>query len=209
MATISLPFRARRTWFDPRVAIGVALVVVSVLGVVGVVAASDRTQVVYVAAQPLAAGSRVTGADLSPAHVRLGSASDLYLTGPVPAGGYVATRSVAVGEMVPVSALGRAAGAHTAAMVLTLADELPGMVAAGSIVDVWAAPKTTATAYGPPEVLVTAATVVRIVPGDGLISSGDRTRVELRVPSGDVARVLQSVAGGDQISAVSMGEPLR
>lgn len=209
MATISLPFRARRTWFDPRVAIGVALVVVSVLGVVGVVAASDRTEVVYVAAEPLAAGSRVTAADLSPAHVRLGSAISLYLAGPVPSDGYVVTRSVAAGEMVPVSALGRTAGASTAAMVLTLTGQLPSSVVAGSDVDLWAAPKTATTAYGPPQVLVNAATVVRIVPGDGLISTGDRNRVELRVPGGDVARVLQSVADGDQISAVSVGVPAR
>lgn len=209
MATISLPFRARRTWFDPRVAIGVALVVVSVVGVVGVVAASDRTQVVYVAAEPLAAGSRITAADLSPTHVRLGAAGDLYLAGPLPSDGYVVTRSVATGEIVPVSALGRTAGVRTAAMVLTLTGQLPGSVVAGSAVDVWAAPKTTASAYGPPEVLVNEATVVRIVPGDGLIATGDRNRVELRVPSDDVARVLQSVADGDQISAVSVGEPVR
>lgn len=208
VATISLPFRARRTWFDPRVALGVALVVLSVAGVVGVVAASDRTQLVYVAAEPLAVGSRVTAADLAPAHVRLGSASALYLAGPLPADGFVARRSVAAGEMVPVSALGSTAGADTAAMVLTLADQLPQTVAAGSSVDVWAAPKTTTTAYGPPQVLVSGATVVRIVPGDGLVAAGDRTRVELRMPRDDVAPVLQSVADGDQISAVSVGEPV-
>ena len=209
MVTVSLPFRARRTWFDPRVAIGVALVVLSILGVVGVVAASDRTQTVYVAAQPLAVGSRVTATDLTPAHVRLGSAGGLYLTGTVPSGGYVATRSVAAGEMVPVSALGSAAGADTDTLVLTLADQLPGSVVAGSSIDVWAAPKTTATAYGPPQVLASGAAVVRLVPGDGLIGGGDSSRVELRVPQDDVARMLQSVADGDRISAVSVGEPLR
>ena len=200
--------RRRAAWFDPRIAVGLVIVVASVAGVVAIVGAADSSATVWTASEPLAAGTRVSAADLTPARARLGGAQGLYLSGPLPRTGLVATRTIDKGEMVPMSALGSAAQVDTASMVLDLSGRLPGSVAAGSVVDVWAAPKKTSTGYGPPQVLVSGATVVRIVPDGGLVATGDTTSVELRVPRDAVAQVLQSVADQDQVSAVAVGSPV-
>lgn len=211
MATIALGAARRRTWFDPRIAIGLALVAASVAGVVGVVAVQDRAVTVYTASSPLAAGARVTRAELTPSRMRLGDAQALYLSGRVPAAGYVVTRSIATGELVPLSALGSARGVDAASVVVTLSTRPAASIGAGSTVDLWAAPKDpkTPNAYGAPVMLVGGAAVVRLVQPDGIVPSGQQNGLEVQVPRDDVARVLQAVADADAVSAVAVSEPVR
>lgn len=199
----------RRYWFDPRVALGALLVLASVAGVVGLVAAQDRSITVYTAAEPLVAGSRVTPADVVARKVRLGGSADLYLTGRPPAAGYVATRTIAAGEMVPLSALGTEASVDVAAVVVNLSTKPAGSVGPGSVVDLWAAPKTgAANTFGPPSVLVTGATVVRLVKPEGLVATSRQDTIEVQVPRDDVAGVLQAVADESAVSAVAVSEPV-
>ena len=90
----------RSFWFDPRFAIGIVLVIVSVLGVVAVVTAADSSVLVYAARTALSPGDRVKTSDLDARSVRLGSLGAQYLAdGDIPRGGFVVTRSaVARGE---------------------------------------------------------------------------------------------------------------
>ncbi|MGN6742175.1 MAG: hypothetical protein ACTHJL_02605 [Amnibacterium sp.] len=206
-----LPSASRRRFrVDPRILLGVALVAVSTLGVTAVVQAQNRTVPVYRAAEPLVAGARISASDLVPTPVRLGAAGPLYLTGPVPAGGYVVTRTIAEGEMVPLSALGSAAGVDVASIVVDLSTRLSGSIAPGAVVDVWSAPRKPGTTaeYGAPVVLVSGATVVRTIAPQGFVQATQQNTVELQVPRGDVASVLEAVADGARISAVAVGEPV-
>ena len=103
MVALPLASRRRRA-LDPRLLIGVALIVASALGTTALVGALTRTVVVYRADGAILAGQRITPARLAPATVRLGDAAGLYLSGALPPDGLVATRAVAAGEMVPRSA---------------------------------------------------------------------------------------------------------
>ena len=199
--------RRRRVPFDPRVLIGILLVLASVGGVVAVVAANDRTVPVYAAAQPLVPGTRITADAVRLARVRLGGAQDRYLAGPLPSAGVVVTRSVAEGELVPLSALGAATSVTDVSVVVPLTTKPAATVGAGSVVDLWAAAKATGTgAKGPPpHVLVSGATVVRLVTPTGLIATATGATLEVELPREDVAAVLQAVADGESISAVSLG----
>ena len=67
-----------RFWVDPRFALGLVLVVASIVGVSVVVAGSDQSIAVYAARGPLAVGDRLDRADLVETRVRLGVAGDLY-----------------------------------------------------------------------------------------------------------------------------------
>jgi hypothetical protein len=201
----------RRLRLDPRIVLGLVLVAASTLGVTGVVQSLNRTEPVYRAAGPLVAGAHISASDLVATPVRLGPADPLYLTGPVPAEGYVVTRTIAAGEMVPLSALGTASAVDVASVVVDLSTRLSGSIVPGAVVDVWSAPRKagSTTEYGAPVVLVSGATVVRTIAPQGIVPAAQQNTVELQVPRDDVAAVLQAVADDARISAVAVSQPVR
>ncbi len=197
----------RRRLLDPRILVGLALIAASALGTTALVGALTRTVVVYRADRAIVAGDRITAARLAPATVRLGDASTLYLSGPLPDGGLVATRTVAAGEMVPRSAVGTRVAVASATVVVDLASPLAAGVAVGSTVDLWSAARTdpTQNRYAAPVVLVADAIVSRVVTAGGLIAGSSNDAVELQVPREEVAAVLAAQAGGARLSAVELG----
>jgi len=205
---VALPLAARRRRvLDPRILIGLALIVASALGTTALVGALTRTVVVYRAAHAIVAGERVTGAELTPATVRLGDAAKLYLAGALPEEGLVATRTVAAGEMVPRSAVGTTVAVRSATVVVELASPLAAGVAVGSTVDLWSAARseTDRDGYTAPVVLVGDAVVSRIATSTGLIAGAAKNAVELQVPRDEVAAVLAAQAGEARLSAVEVG----
>ncbi|WP_227000790.1 CpaB family protein [Protaetiibacter intestinalis] len=203
------PARRRRA-FDPRLLIGLALVAVSVAGVVGIVTAVDDRTTVYAAASSLSPGDRIDRGDLVERAVSLDGADELYLTtDELPAGGLVVVRPVRDGELLPKTAVGDAAGLRSTSLVLELAAPVSSTVRPGSTVDVWASPADEeGRGFGAPAVLVPDAVVVRVVEEAGLVSSGTGGAVEVLVPRSRVARILQAQADGDVLAVVPAGLPL-
>lgn len=200
----------RSFWFDPRFAIGVGLVVVSVVGVYGIVTSADRTVQVFSASSALSAGDRIYADDLVSENVRLGAVGGKYLTpGDLPDDGLVVTRSVAAGELVPTSAVGDAASIRVASVVVAVSGQLSKSIVPGTVVDVWSAAETDHGVFGPPAVLVGSATIVRVIESSGLISDNGGGGVEVLVPREKVARALEAVANGDAISLVPVSLPVR
>ncbi len=200
----------RRVWFDPRLAIGIGLVIASVVGVYGIVHATDRSVLVYSTTSTLSPGDRVYKADLEVATVRLGDVGDRYLgEGDVPADGLLVTRAVSAGELLPVSAVGTAASVRVASVVVTVSGQLSSSVVPGTVVDVWSSAQTEDRHFGPPAVLVGSATVVRVLESSGLIADQRGGGVELLVPRDRIARVLEASADGDSISLVPVSIPVR
>lgn len=200
--------RARRFWVDPRFVIGVGLVVLSVAGVSAVVAAADDGIRVYAARAALSPGDRVAAADLVEHTVRLGEVGGRYLRPrDLLRGEVVVTRAVAAGELVPQSAVGDAAGVRVAAVVLSIDGGLARSVGPSAVVDVWSARATDAEGFGAPSVLVSGATVVRVIKQEG-IAAGPGQSVELLVPRLRIARVLEAIADEDAVSLVPAGIPL-
>ncbi|CAN5221835.1 hypothetical protein BH11ACT5_BH11ACT5_25750 [soil metagenome] len=201
----------RRTLsFDPRLAIGLALVVASVAGVVGLLAAADETTEVLVAGEHLAPGERIDRHDLVVLDVRLGAAGDEYLTpAKVPTEGLVVSRSVSKGELVPLAAVGRADSERLASLVLDVKGSLAASVQPGARVDVWAAPELEGGRFGPPAVIAGGATVVRLVTSDSIVSASEATAVEVLVPTSRIARVLEAAANADALSIVPAAIPVR
>jgi hypothetical protein len=198
----------RSFWFDPRFGIGVGLVLVSILGVLWIVATADRTVSVYSAQSELSPGQRIHASDLVVESVRLGGAGDKYLTrADVPDAGLLVTRSVAAGELVPVSAVGTG-GADVASVVVSVNGQLPQSVQPGTVVDLWSAREVEQGAFGPPSVLVASATVVRLIEPDGFVA-GDARSVELLVSRSKTAGVLEAVANQDAMSLVPVALPVR
>lgn len=202
------PGARRRFWFDPRFAIGLVLVAASVAGVVAIVGAADTSVLVFAARTPLAPGDRIDGDDLVGTSVRLDGADTLYL---VPADltddGFVVTKAVARGELVPASAVGSAEGQRQTSIVLAVNGALAASVVAGSTVDVWSARQSAAGAFDAPVVIVAAATVVRLVDQEGLVVDNRSVSIEVLVPRTDIARVLEAIANDDAVSVVPSSLP--
>jgi hypothetical protein len=210
MAPFALAARRRRVPFDPRVLIGILLVVGSVVGVVAVVKLTNRTAPVYSAAQALIPGTRLTSSTVRVTWVRLGDARARYLTS-LPQEGAVVTRSVPEGELVPLSALGAASSVTDVSVVVPLTTKPAATVVAGSAVDLWSAEKAAAGGEkgAPPHVLVSGATVVRLIAPTGILATDRGATLEVEVPRDDVAAVLQAVADGESVSAVALGGVVR
>ncbi len=196
-------------WFDRRLALGVGLVIASVVGVFAVVTAADSSVLVYSASSTLSPGDVVYPRDLDVASVQLGRADGRYLgQADVPPEGVVVTRSVSAGELIPASAVGSAASVRVASVVVRAGGELSHSIVPGAVVDVWSAAVTEDRHFGPPAVLVGSATVVRVVESEGLIGDGRGHVVELLVPRDRIARVLAAVVDGDTISLVPVSIPV-
>lgn len=198
-----------RFWFDPRFALGLVLVVASIVGVSVVVAGSDTTIAVYTARVPLAVGDSVDAGDLVETRVSLGVAQTLYLTpARLPADGLVVTRTITAGELVPAAAVGSHAGESVTSIVLELSGRLSAGLEAGSVVDVWSSAPTEDGGFGPPSVLVGRAAIVRILEPTGLIQSDGARAVEVLVPKSKIAVVLQAVANAEAVSLIAVNSAI-
>jgi hypothetical protein len=154
-ATASPPAtrHVQRPWRDPRLVVGVLLVALSVVLGARLLAGADDSVAVWAARTGLRAGQPVGAADLVRRQVGFTDRSDAdrYLSAdrPVPAGTTLA-RDVGPGELLPRAALaGASAPAATEVPVAVDADAVPATVRAGSVVDVWVAPRADGSATAP------------------------------------------------------------
>lgn len=208
MGPTAVPGR-RHPAVDPRLFIGVGLVIASVAGVVGLLAAVDTRVTAFAAASTLAPGERVERDDLVERTVSLDGADRFYLgADDLPEGGLVAVLAVREGELVARSAVADAADAASTTIVIEPVSPVSSSVRTGSLVEVWASPVDADDGgFGPPVVLVQDAVVARLVADEGL-SGAARGVVEVRVQRDRIARVLQAQADGDILSVVAAGLPL-
>ena len=212
------PKRRRRFWFDPRFAIGLVLVVVSVLGVDALVNAANASVDVLAARSTLTPGERVHASDLVPTSVRVGRTAGLYLqASDIPRAGIVVTRSVAAGELVPHTAVGSQVGQSLTSVVVSVDGALAVSIVPGSRVDLWSAQPASTTnddgatvapgSFAAPTVLVSSAIVVRLVDQKTLVASNG-SAVELLMPKSDTATVLDAIANGAVLSVLPVDLPL-
>ena len=134
--------RARSsTWKDPRLAVGVAVVAVSVLLGGLLLGHADDTVAVWATRSALSAGQPVGPGVLRRTEVRFAdpASADRYLSAdqPVPAGATV-QRDVGAGEFLPRAAVVATTHRSLTEVPLSVAtDAVPAAVGAGSVVDVW------------------------------------------------------------------------
>jgi len=173
-------------WFDLRLGLGVILVLGSVAVGARVVAAADDTAPVLVAVEDLAPGQALSNAVVETSDVRLTGAAELYLTGPV-GSGYVITRPVSAGELVPqtaVAPLSELDELRYATVPLDSA-ETPSGLRSGDLVDVWLIQTDAGEGVGA-TALAEAVSVTEISRGSGTLGqSSAQTVVTLALSTAD------------------------
>jgi Flp pilus assembly protein CpaB len=141
----------RSRWRDPRLALGVLLVLASVLVGARVLARADDTTPVWAATKDLPAGSRVSADDVEVVDVSLGSVVDrAYLSATAPlSSGLVLTKPVAAHELLARTAIDPSATAPVAQLPLGVeSSSMPGDLAPGDTVDVWVVPASAVDSAG-------------------------------------------------------------
>ncbi|NAZ84123.1 hypothetical protein GTR02_20145 [Kineococcus sp. R8] len=199
----SRPAPARRlaapSWRDPRLLVGLALVLASVLLGARAVGAADRTTEVFAVATTLGVGRAVGVEQLQVVrvHVDAVTAAAYVPADRPPAAGAVVLRALSPGELLPRSALGSTADLTSRPVTLQLPDEPPQGVSTGAQVDVWVttpAPPGATAPVPPPRLLVEAAEVADVRALTSGLAARRGSDVQVLVPLGALPDVLQALA---------------
>lgn len=191
------------SWKDPRLLIGVLLVLLSVSGVIAVVRSADKTTEVYAAKDGIAVGQVITPADLAVVKVRLDDVEPAYLT---VADGLtkdkVALQRIEKNQLVPQKSLGQADALNRKPVAVPVEGELPPQVVQGAKVDVWVAMPDAARGYKEPALLLPGAEIAQVTPGSSALGSAKATVVLVLVTDQQMPRLLGAQANAAKISVV-------
>ncbi|WP_062518592.1 SAF domain-containing protein [Demequina silvatica] len=181
-------------WRDPRLIVGVLLIVVAVIGVAALLRGADRTAPVYAAATDLAPGTVLDESNLAVAHVRVG---DGYLEAPEQAPfGAVVTRAVGAGELVPAGAVAAREDVDGRPVAVVTTAPVAEGVDAGSVVDVWVTPEA-----GSSERVGESLPVSAVDREEGSFGLGGET-VYVVVPADQVGLLLDALSGAAEVAVV-------
>ena len=197
------------SWRDPKLLVGLLLVLVPVVAGGRLVAAADDSVAVWAARETLASGDVVAPGALTAVRVRLDDAVAPYLTADAPLPeGLVALRTLGPGELVPASAVGRAEELARSPLGLPYEGQLPSGLVKGSRVDVWVTPSLSAggaagAAGGPdgaPRRLASRVEVAEVSTDDGALTAGAPTTVQVHLSEEEVALALAARAADADIA---------
>lgn len=201
MSDISPPARRLPSprWFDLRFLAGIAIVVIPIVIGTHVLAAADRYASVYVAQRALVPGQHVVATDLVVGRVRFDGQGDRYVAAGRPPVGYVVTRYVAAGELLPVAALTGSPAALTAERLVTVpvgTGHAPLDLLRGDVVDLYVTTKPVGGGKPARPRLVIGGAPVAAVSTAGSLSSSGSMSVVIEVPAVSVDGVVRAIEGG-------------
>lgn len=186
------------SWLSPRIALGVLLVVGSVVAGAHVFANADRYSEVLVARQPLEPGERLIDADLTTGRVRFDGDAARYVAASSTPSGYLVTRYVGAGELVPAAALSSASTSAPATRLVAVpvaVGHVPLDLARGDTVDVYVSTKRPAGGAAAPTLVLGTAPVAAVSGGDALGGTDDES-VVLVVPAPRVGALIAATESG-------------
>lgn len=192
------------SWRDPRLLVGLLLVLLSVLGVILLVAAANRNEPYYTAATDLAVGQRVTAEDLTTVDAHLQETSSQYIPGVQPLHeDAVVTQRVPRGQLVPAASIGTADHLDRTSVGIALQTPLPSQADPGAHVDVWVAkPKPSGRGYVEPKKLVTAAEIARVDTTDTALGGSGGVTVHVLVTPSQVAPLVDALGNDAKVTLV-------
>ncbi|MFJ3956432.1 hypothetical protein [Arthrobacter sp. NPDC090010] len=198
------PTRLRKpSWKDPRLLLGLLLVLASTSGVVGLVAALDQSVEVYAAKERLPVGQRLAPEDLVRVKVRLGDVEAGYLpVAEMLPGDAVMTSFVDKGQLLPRGSIGAASSLGSKPVPVVVDGVLPEQLSVGERADLWVAAPDERNGYKEPRLVVPAVEVSQLVVPQQSFGVGASRVVVVLVPDSLVSRVLAAQGNRSKISLV-------
>jgi len=191
------------SWKDPRLLVGVLLVLASVAGVIALVGAADRTVQVYVAREGIAVGQKLSRDDVSIAKVRLDDVEAGYVT--VESGlpeGKVAIQRIARNQLLPKESLGNADALDRKPVAVTVEDSLPEQAVPGSRVDVWVSLPDAKNGFAEPRLLLPGAEIAQVTEGSSALGASKQTVVLVLVTDEQMPKLLGAQANKAKVAVV-------
>lgn len=193
----------RPSWKDPRLLVGLLLVLASVVGVVLLVARLDHTVPVYVAKSELHYGQAISEEDFMTVQVNLGEASDKYVlaTDDVPEN-MLAVRPVKSGELIAKAALDEAPPPGEQSLMLALPVENISGLLPGDEIEIWVAERRGPQEFADPSKVVTKGTLADLDNQQTTLGPVNTVKVRIWLPSSDIPKILKSQSNQSQIFLV-------
>jgi hypothetical protein len=195
----------RPGWLDPRLLLGVLLVLVSVVVGAKVVAEADDTYAVWAVSHDLGPSSSLVAGDLVSKQVRIEGDPSTYVSaaGVAPIG-WVLRRAVAAGELLPRAALSEPGAVSTRRVSVPVEPVVAADLADGAVVDVYVVPRPDGPRTASPlpvQRVLTGITVAKVERGGrGLAGSGARASVVLVLRSGPASPGTSAAAEPDEVT---------
>ncbi|MEO8219386.1 MAG: hypothetical protein ABI563_01195 [Specibacter sp.] len=194
---------AKPSWKDPRLLIGILLVLASVAGVVALVGSAGRTVPMYAAKDALVVGQKITPESFTIVQVQLGDAGGKYMNPQVVLGeNSVAVRMVPKGELVSRSSIGQTDALDRKPAPVTISEPLPKEVVVGSHVDVWVALPDERNGFQAPVLMLPGAEVAALNVAAGSLGSGKYMQIMVLVSDAQMPKFLGAVANKAKVSVV-------
>ncbi len=193
----------RPSWKDPRLLVGVLLVLASVAGVVFLVGSADRTTEVYAARDGIAVGEKLTSENVVRAKVRLGETEAQYVTAEsgLPEN-VVAVQRIGKDQLVPRASLGVVDELDRKPVALTIRETLPAQAVAGARVDVWVAQPDARNGFSEPKLLLPSAEIAEVTDGPTALGSSRTAVLMVLVEDSQMPALLGAQANEAKISVV-------
>lgn len=208
-STTAEPPVARRlrppSWRDPRLAVGLVLVLGSVAAGASVLRAADDTVPVLVAQRTLTPGQALGPGDVSVARVRIPGGQARYVPGPAAPAGLVVLRLVPSGELVARSAVGSREQVDLRPVSVPVGQDVAAALGAGVLVDVWVAtpePARGADAFARPRQVATGVQVAGRTTARGALGSSTASSVQLLLTPALVPELIQAIDNRARITLV-------
>ena len=192
------------TWRDPRLVVGLLLVLTSIVAVILLISALNRTEPYYVAAHDLSVGQSITDDDLVTVDVRLQDASPQYVAGGTDLGDNdVLVQRIPKGQLVPAAAVGTADELDRSPVGIALETPLPAEASAGSRVDVWVADqKASGRGYESPRKLVPGAEISTIESTNSALASSTGTTVHVLATPAQIEPLVDALGNSAKVTLV-------
>lgn len=197
--------RYRRRWRDPRLVIGLVLILGALGAGTAIVWASMQTEYYYVAGQTLLPGQAVHPEQVELVEINPGAAAEKYYrAGQLPQG-QALMRTVGAGELVPRSAFGDNPVARRR-LVVNLTMPLPAGIERGDVLNLWQVYQEDGGEELPELVHQVASEVIleEIRPPESAYTRAQNS-VEVLVKDADLEAVLQAI--GSQALLVAVPQP--
>lgn len=197
------PRLKKPSWKDPRLLIGVLLVLASIAGVVVLVGSADKTIQVFAAREEISVGQPVTPEDLIVVEVRLDGIEAGYFT--VEQGfvdGGVAVQRVGKNQLVPQESIGKADALNRKPVAIALEEDLPPQAVAGARVDVWVALPGSGKAYDDPQLLLPGAEIAQVTSGATTLGASRDKVILVLVTDQQMPGLLGALANKAKVSVV-------
>lgn len=191
------------SWKDPRLLVGILLVLASVVGVVSLVGSADRTTEVYAARDSIAVGEKLTMDNVVRAKVRLNDTEEHYFT--AEAGlpeGLVAVQRIGKNHLVPKESLATVDALDRKPVAVTIDEALPPQAVPGTRVDVWVALPDARNGFSEPKLLLPGAEIAQVTAGSTALGSSRSTVLMVLVADSQMPAILGAQANMAEISVV-------